>query len=257
MPLGPLHRPRKIRLSTPSDQSFRNCGAASPQTVTALGFDGALRNRRPVFALTETLSFADDSWRASRVWRAAGPDPVAAEQVVWRNGLVESVTEIFAIQEYSTARKSGETLEVTLRSHRTGGRDRSKRLTSRRPVATPGSLPLLIASVWPDLRAGRTIEADYLIVKLPWITPVSIRRVWTGAPGVLRAAVVPSNPMLRLLFGAAHYDFDAQGVRLLNIEGVLDPRDLKRRGGWREYRGVIGYDAPLDLSALTPPEAAP
>ena len=224
--------------------------APGPQTIQALAYDQSLRNRRPAFALTEELAKTDEIWRAQRRWTAVGPDPIATESVLWRDGLIESLTEIPSIGERAAVAIDGGAARVALTSHRTGGVERLRALTLAHPPVTPASLPLFIAQNWTRLRAGDFLPASYLIVKLPWATTVSLRLTQTSDGASV--AVTPANPILRLLFGAASYAFDGDAPRLRRIHGVLDPRDLKRGRGWREYQGIIEYAAPLDLSGLSP-----
>jgi hypothetical protein len=224
------------------------CAAQRPQTVRALAYDQSLRNRRPAFALAEELTKTGDIWRAERRWTAIGPDSIASETVLWRDDLLESLTEIPSIGERAAVTIEGRTARVALTSHRTGGVERHRTLTLAHPPVTPASLPLFIAEHWARLCAGEFLPASYLIVKLPWASTVTLRLTQTSAGASV--AVTPANPILRLLFGAATYDFDADAPILRRIHGVLDPRDLKRRRGWREYQGIIEYEAPLDLSGL-------
>jgi hypothetical protein len=219
--------------------------------VTALAYDRALRNRRPVFALSEELAEEDGNWRARRRWTGAGLEMVASESLLWSDGLVESLTEIPTIGERAQVVVDGKTARVALTSHRTGGVERHRVLALAHPPVTPASLPLFIAQNWKSLRAGEMLKASYLIVKLPWATPVSLRL--TQSTEGATVSVMPANLILRLLFGAADYAFDGDGPILRRIDGVLDPRDLKRRQGWREYQGTIEYQAPVDLTGLIAP----
>lgn len=226
------------------------CAAQRPQTVRALAYDQSLRNLRPAFALAEELTKTDEIWRADRRWTGTGPDTIASETVLWRDGLLESLTEIPSIGERAAVTIDGRTARVALTSHRTGGVERHRALTLAHPPVTPASLPLFIAQHWARLCAGEFLPASYLIVKLPWASTVTLRLTQTSAGASV--AVTPANPILRLLFGAATYDFERDAPHLRRIHGVLDPRDLKRRRGWREYQGVIEYQTPLDLSGLSP-----
>jgi hypothetical protein len=218
--------------------------------ASALAYDRALRNPRPVFALTEELAEevagVGTFWRLQRRWTGAGASPIAWESVLWRDGLRESRSEQASIGESTAVTLAGRIATVALTSHRTGGVERLHHLKLPHPAVTPASLPLFIAQNWAQLAAGRSVRASYLVVKLPWATTVALRRV-QGEEGV-SVLVIPANPILRLMFGAARYDFQQEDAPVLRrIHGVLDPRDLGRRWGWREYQGMIAYETPLDL----------
>jgi hypothetical protein len=217
----------------------------------ALAYLRANRNRRPVFAVSQILTQMDGVWRSHRQWTGVGTDIVAVETVMWREQLLSTEGEIPSIEERNAAAIEGRVAHTRLTSHRTGGRERSKRLSLPYPAVTPASLPLFMAQNWRALMNGERLRACYLILKMPWATPVTIGRRDAAQPGRVSIAVTPSNAILRVLFGAAVYEFDADAPRLHRIDGVLDPRDRKSLGGWREYLGSVEFETPLDLTPIT------
>ena len=224
--------------------------AAMGQCCEALVFDGTHRSRRPVFALMQHLQrLADGRWQACREWRGVGDDLIAHEQVWWQRGLQRSVGELPAIGEQTQAVCAERGCLTALRSHRTGGVSRERSLTLPHAAATLGSMPLLIAQQWTTLMRGRPVLASYLVLKVQRAATVRLRRESTVA-GQTVVAVTPTNLLLRALFGSTRYVFETDTPRLLRIEGLLDPRDLKPNGRWREYRGTIAFGTALDLSGL-------
>ena len=222
--------------------------------ASALAYLRANRNRRPVFAVSQTLTQTDGVWHSYRQWTGVGTDIVAVESVTWREQLLSTEGEIPSIQERNAAVIEGGIAHTRLTSHRTGNLERLKRLALAHPAVTPVSLPLFMAQNWRALMNGERLRASYLILKMPWATPVTISRRDGAQPGRISIAVTPSNAILRVLFGAAVYEFDADAPRLHRIDGVLDPRDRKTLGGWREYLGSVEFETPLDLTALAQDE---
>jgi hypothetical protein len=217
----------------------------------ALAFDRSRRNRRPAFALQQTLQrFPDGAWHSQRQWQGVGIDAVASETIVWRDGLVESHSEQTSIEEVAMATVRGVACRTLLRSGKTGGGRRERELVLPHPAVTLGSLPLFIAQHWAELVDGQSIAASYLVLKVQRAARVQLARTSDGSARELVIAATPANPLLRWIFGSTLCVFTPDAPRLLRIEGLLDPRDLKANGRWREYLGSIEFDQPLDLSGL-------
>jgi hypothetical protein len=218
----------------------------------ALAYDRRLGNRRPVFALQhDRVRRADGTWQATRTWRGVGPASLAVEQVLWRDGLVRVDAESPSIGERVEATVDGDACLARLSSHRTGGAPRERRIPLPHAPVTLAALPLLVAGHWHRLCAGQTVDASYLVLKVQRAATVRL----TAGPvvdGRRTVVVTPRHPLLRALFGRTRCVCDADAPRLRRIDGLLDPRDLRPNGRWREYLGTIEFDAPVDLSGLVP-----
>ena len=138
----------------------------------------------------------------------------------------------------------------TLRSPKTGAQERVRQLVLPHAAVTLASLPFLIAQHWSALAQGDALPASYLVLKVQRAATVRLQRVGPATGNELIIAATPANPVLRWIFGSTRCVFDADAPRLRRIEGLLDPRDLKPNGRWREYLGTLEFAQPLDLSAL-------
>lgn len=221
------------------------------QRCEAQAYDRSRGNRRLAFVLQQSLErLSDGTWQARREWRAVGPDVVAAETVLWRQGLVESATEQAAIGETARAAVQGGDCRCVLRGPRTGGAERERVLRLPHAAVTLGSLPLFIAQHWSALLGGAAVPASYLVLKVQRAATVQLRRASAAQTGELAIDATPANPLLRWIFGSTRCVFAADSPRLLRIEGLLDPRDVRTNGRWIEYLGSIEFAEPLDLSGL-------
>lgn len=224
-----------------------------------LAFDRALRNPRPVFSLRQTLAPLEAAvgWRTERIWTGVGPELVARETVDWQDGLHSVRTELPSLGERARAQRieapAGRyRLETWLRSDRTGGQERTRTLDLAHAPVTLASLPLFVASHWDRLRSGETLRAAYLVLKVQRAATVRLQ-LEPAAPG--RSAcvrVTPENWLLRAIFGSTCLHLAGDGPVLARQDGLLDPRDLRPSGRWREYLGTIEWQQPWDLRALTP-----
>lgn len=225
--------------------------APNLQWSDAWAFDRRRSNRRPAFLMQQTLQHrSDGTWLSRRDWRAVGPEPIASETIIWRDRLQESACEQYSIEEVTRATPLPDGCRCTLRSTRTAGKDRERRLVLPHPAVTLASLPLFIAQHWFTLAQGASMRASYLVLKVQRAATVHLQRVASGTSRELVVAATPANPLLRWIFGSTQCVFEADAPRLRRIEGLLDPRDLKHNGRWQEYLGTIEFSRALDLGAL-------
>ena len=230
----------------------------NPQTklqIHALAFDRALRNRRPVFAMRQTVSAAGDSWHTERIWTAAGPDMVALERAQQHDGSLHVSTELPTLGEYAAAdiaegiSPSPAPGGTRLSSDRTGGQVRERQLDIPHPLVTLATLPLWVAKHWPHLLRGEAMAASYLVLKVQRAATVDVQ--WFPRhPQGAHVAVTPRNWLLRALFGSTRLFTQGDQPIFLRQEGLLDPRDLRPNGRWKEYLGVLEVETPWNLSAL-------
>lgn len=219
-----------------------------------LAFDRALRNRRPVFGLRQTLAPEGTGWRSERTWTGIGPEAIARETVLWDQGLRSVQTEQHSLGEVARADVLGleggrYRLRTTLRSDRTRGQTRESTLDLPHPPVTLASLPLFVAAHWNRLAAGETLRASYLVLKVQRAATVSLA-LERGEAGASEVRVTPDNWLLRAIFGSTVLHMADNRPVLTRLDGLLDPRDLRPGGRWREYLGTIEWQRPWDLQAL-------
>ena len=226
--------------------------------INASAFDRSNINRRPAFAMKQWLTKTTPScFTSTREWTGVGPKAIASEEVRWENGLQKTLTHIESLEESCEATVSPIAsrwlIESRLTSHLTQGRPRLRRLQVPHPPVTLSSLPFLIAQHWQALMNGESVYASYLVLKVQRAATVKIqRKPMQEAPNEIQIKVVPTNWLLRLVFGATTLHFLPDSVSLVKINGLLDPRDRKSNGRWREYMGTMEFDEPWDLKSLLP-----
>ncbi len=228
----------------------------APAAAEGLAFDRALRNRRPVFGLRQTLTPEGTGWRSERTWTGIGPEPIARETVLWADGLQSVETDMPSLGEVARAEVLGQEggryrLRTTLRSDRTRGQQRESTLDLPHPPVTLASLPLFVAAHWDRLAGRETLRASYLVLKVQRAATVSLV-LEPGEAGASRVRVTPQNWLLRAIFGSTVLHMAGERPVLTRLDGLLDPRDLRPNGRWREYLGTIEWQRPWDLRALAP-----
>lgn len=220
----------------------------------ALAYDRLQRNPRPVFSLRHSLSVASNGLHLTRVWRAVGDAALATETVHWQHGLQHTEATQTTLSETAQARTEGPRVQTLLSSPRTNGVQRERWLDLPHPAVTLAAMPLFIAQHWDALRAGESRLASYLVLKVQRAATVRVQRAVPKGVNDLAGqrwvvGVTPTNPLLRWIFGSTLYELHPERPELLAIDGLLDPRDLKPNGRWREYLGRIEFAEPVDLSA--------
>lgn len=191
----------------------------------------------------------EQQFQASRHWQGvAGAPPVALEQLAWSAaaGLQHASYEQPHLQESASLQLQAGAAHTRLRSHRTGYREQERLLALPRPPVTLLSALFEIARHWPALRAGKPLQLAYAVLKVQAQTGVTLRLQQQGGHSVVQ--LMPDNWFWRLLFGATVFHFAGDKPRLTAIDGLLEPRDLNRRGKYIEYLGRVDFAAPLDLT---------
>jgi hypothetical protein len=123
--------------------------------------------------------------------------------------------------------------------------ERSERVVH--PPLSLATLPWQIAAQRRALLAGKAVRMTYPVLKVQRSATVRLAYAATGDGA--QVSVTPVNPLLRVLFGATVLSFDADLTEWRGYAGLLDPRDRKRSGRWRDYLGRITLDKPMNLSA--------
>lgn len=228
----------------------------STSSIQAWAYDRSLRNRRPVFAMTQHVSGAGDSWHTERTWAGAGPQTLAVESTQHHRGALCVSTELATLNEYGaadildSAAGTGCQVFTRLRSDRTGGQVRERTLHTPYPVVTLASLPVFVARHWERLVRGQALAASYLVLKVQRAATVDVQWLSTAPQGA-HVAVTPRNWLLRSIFGSTRLYVQGGAPVFTRQEGLLDPRDLRPNGRWKEYLGTLEFDQPWDLTAWT------
>lgn len=223
--------------------------------IQALAYDRKLTNRRPVFAMRQTVSTSEKSWHTERVWTAVGSDIVALEQSQKHAGALHIRTELPTLNEYASAditvEHSASRAEVFTRlsSDRTRGKPRERKLEITYPLVTLGTLPLFIAENWERLVRDETMPASYLVLKVQRAAILDLHWLPKHPQGA-HVAVTPRNWLLRAIFGSTRLYTQGHQPIFLRQEGLFDPRDLRSSGRWKEYLGVLEFETPWNLTSL-------
>jgi hypothetical protein len=210
--------------------------------IQALAYDRALRNRRPVFVMHQVVNADDKSWHTERVWTAVGSETVALERAQKYAGSVHVSTELPTLNEYAAA-------DFEDSSYTSGAQVRKRDLDIAHPLVTLATLPLFIAENWQRLLSGQAIPASYLVLKVQRAATVDLRWVPNHTQGA-HVAVTPRNWLLRAIFGSTRLYTQGNQPVFLRQEGLLDPRDLRPNGRWKEYLGTLEFETPWDLRSL-------
>lgn len=221
------------------------------QRSEAWAFDRKRHNRRPAFALQQSLQrLPDGKWQSRREWCGVGTDLVARETILWHSGLLESIGEQPSIEETTRASMADGRCRCSLRSPKTGAAERMKVLSLPHPAVTLASLPLFIAQHWAALLQGASVPASYLVLKVQRAATVDLHRVVAAGSDEVAIDATPTHLLLRWIFGSTRCVFDADAPRLRRVEGLLDPRDFKSNGRWHEYLGTVEFQQALDFSGI-------
>jgi hypothetical protein len=184
--------------------------------INASAFDHCNMNRRPAFAMNQRLrKHASDGLTSTREWTGVGSQTIACEEVRWENGLQKASTHIESLEETCEATVlamgSHWVIESRLTSHLTQGLPRDRGLQVPHPPVTLSSLPFLIVQQWQALMNGESVYASYLVLKVQRAATVKIqRKPLPVAPNEIQIEVVPTNLLLRLVFGATTLHFFAR-----------------------------------------------
>jgi hypothetical protein len=221
----------------------------APQLSEALAYDRQQRNRRAIFALQHRVLWASTGIHLQRQWLGVAAQTVATEAVHWQDGLRQVDAEQVSLSETTQAHIDGQRALTLLSSPRTDMKPRERALVLPHAPVTLAAMPLFIAQHWQALQAGDRLRASYLVLKVQRAATVTVQRV-PAPQGQTHISVSPTNPLLRAIFGSTRYEFEDQRPALLAVDGLLDPRDLRPSGRWREYLGRIEFSAAVGLPLL-------
>ncbi len=220
----------------------------------ARAYDRRNANQRAVFALAHWLEpLSAERWRIVRRWTGVGDELLTEETVHWcaRQGLLKTLAHSPSMGERLEAvrRTDGDASRIrldTLRVAAAGTEPVHRTLALSHAPLTLASAPLEIAASWSELLKGQRLRRRFLVLKVQRHAAVELRMLQTDGRRVV-VEVTPVAWPLRWLFGSTHYHFDRAALALDAIDGLLDPRDRRGNGRWREYLGRIEFATPVPL----------
>ena len=219
--------------------------------ASAKSYDLTLQNPRPTFSMTMSLSVDNQSvLHICRKWFAVGQDPVATETLAWAvaNGLHRLEMAQPSLNETGLLfHKSGEG-EFVLNSPKTHLQRKTKTNRFSHEPASLLSIPCEVAKRWDALKAGEVFYFDYVVLKVQAHTKIKVQA--RGENNLLVVKVTPAAWFWRLVFGSTRFYFDKDKPELRKITGLIEPRDKKHNGKYKEYLANVELEQGLDLSAL-------
>ena len=221
------------------------------QKATALVFDRNLANNRPSFSMEMTLQ-QDEHQIVSceRNWYCIGEEPISREELVWSKqcGLHRIAMHNKSLEESGQLTHSGGVGEFSLRSKKTDCVDKIKPTRFNHSPTSLLSLPFETAKHWHSLKQGKSLVFDYSVLKVQAHTRVRLNTFIDD--DFLIAKITPVSYFWRLIFGSSYMYFDKDIPILHKIDGLIEPRDKKPNGRYKEYLASMEFSNPIDLSTF-------
>jgi len=221
--------------------------------VTGKAYDVSYQSLRPIFSATISYQKISDKIIAKRVWSGIGSEPVAQETLVWseQSGLLSAGMCQHYLHEEAEIEKNANELRFLLSSHRTEYNHKILIKYVEKIVVTLLSMPLEIVKHWEQLIAGEPFDCSYAVMKVQNHTAVSVKMESDSLQSVV--SVTPRNPVWRYIFGSMKFVFEKNRPLLKEIHGLIEPRDHKKNGKYKEYVGTLMLDTPLDIGQIITP----
>lgn len=239
------------------DQNLIMNGNNTEITASGRAYDASHQSTRPIFSGEVCYRKDNDRIVAKRMWGGIAGETVANETLVWskRDGLLHASMSQPYLREEGALEREGNKVQFTLRSHKTQyNRKTSSMLMDNKSLVTLLSMPLEIVRNWKQLAAGEQFDRSYAVLKVQNHTGVRFRMNENGHQSIVN--VTPLNPVWRYIFGPLQFVFEKGRPLLQQIFGLIEPRDHKTNGKYKEYVGTFKLDTPLDFGRIIVPGAA-
>lgn len=225
-------------------------------TATGKAYDASYQSMRPIFSCEISYQKINDRIVVKRVWSGVASEIVAKETLVWseRDGLLRASMCQHYLREEGALERNGNKVRFVLSSHKTQYNQKVCNMRIDKLLVTLLSMPLEIVRNWEQLKAGRSFDRSYVVLKVQNHTGVRFKMDDGNHQSIV--SVTPLNPVWRYIFGPLKFVFEKDKPLLKEICGLIEPRDHKMNGKYKEYVGFFRFDTPLDLGQAIIPVTA-
>ncbi len=227
----------------------------SETIITAVGkaYDANYQSLRPIFSCKVSYRKDNDRIVSRRVWSGISSKVVANETLVWseQDGLISAGMCHPYLREEGSLNRDDNNVRFLLSSHKTQYKQKARTMSIDKLFVTLLSMPLEIARNWEQLMAGIQFDRNYAVLKVQNHTAVRFRMDDEDHQSIV--SVTPLNPVWRYIFGSLRFLFVKGRPLLKEIHGLIEPRDHKRNGKYKEYVATFKFDIPLDFGRIIMP----
>lgn len=219
------------------------------QTTSAFVFDRKLANKRPAFMMEMALQQNEQKIvTCERDWYGVGSDVIARETLTWskQHGLQKITMHNNSLNETGQLTHHDGVGEFLLCSEKTHHIDKVKSTHFKYNPASLLSLPFETAKHWHELKQGKKLTFDYSVLKAQAHTGILLQA--SNEHDFFVVKFTPISLFWRLIFGSSYMYFDKEKPILHKIDGLIEPRDRKPNGRYKEYLASMAFSTPLDLS---------
>lgn len=208
---------------------------------------------RPIFS--SEISYQKDNGKivGTRVWNGVASEVVAEEMLVWseQDGLLRASMCQRYLREEGALERNGNKVRFVLSSHKTQHSQRTSNMHINKLLVTLLSMPLEIVKNWERLKSGESFDRSYAVLKVQNHTGVRFKMHDDNQQIVV--SVTPINPVFRYIFGSLKFVFEQGRPLLKEIFGLIEPRDHKVNGKYKEHIAFFRFDTPLDFCQVIIP----
>ncbi len=215
-------------------------------TATGKAYDTGYQSMRPIFSSEISYQKINESVVGTRVWSGVTGEAVAKEMLVWseRDGLLRASMCQHYLREEGELERDGNKVQFMLSSHKTQYNQRTCNMRINKLLVTLLSMPLEIVRNWEQLKAGESFDRSYAVLKAQNHTGVRFKMDDDNHQSIV--CVTPLNPVFRFIFGSLKFVFEPGRPLLKEIFGLIEPRDHKVNGKYKEHIAFFRFDTPLD-----------
>jgi hypothetical protein len=219
-------------------------------TTDGKAYDVNYQSLRPIFSSKVSYRKDNDRIVALREWSGVTGKIVASETLVWSEqaGLISAGMCHPYLREEGALESNDNNVRFLLSSHKTQYKQKASSMRIDKPLVTLLSMPLEIVKNWEQLSTGIQFDRNYAVLKVQNHTVVRFMMEDESCQSVV--SVTPINPVWRYIFGSLRFVFVKGKPLLKEIYGLIEPRDHKMNGKYKEYVATFKHDIPLDFGQI-------